>query len=666
MIESSQESIDAFERMLFDACALLRPPEHLTVDEWADRYYHLSPEGSSNPGKYYVATAEYQRGPLRALSDVAVETVVLDWASQVGKTQIGLIAVGYKVHQDPMPILFAEPTENLSKTIAVDRIMPMIRDNPVLTPLFSAGRKDPMHLSFPGGQITSAWATSATEFASRAIGFGVTDEEDRPGYNENPEGDPIGMLRKRLATFPGRRKHLRISSPGLRRTTRIGRAYDKSDQRRYYVPCPQCGFMQVLKFTQLQRPRDPETGRWNNSECYYVCEDKGCVITHDDKYEMIRNGEWRAENPGGGDGRTAGFHLSALYSTIGYTWAEILDEYDACEGLPDKLQVFQNTVLAEVWDEQAEGADLNELAKHAEAYTAPAPMGVIFITCGTDVQKDRLEASKWGWGLNEQSWLIEHRRFFGDPVKQPEVWAEFESWRATPVVHESGLELPTVCTFVDAGDGNRTDSIHAYTLRHQHLKVFASKGASQLGAPVVSEAKPQGRLHALQVLVGQSTVKDTLFGRFQINDKMRPGYLHFPNHASSGASAEYFDHLTAEALVTKQTRQGETSRWEKIRPRNEALDCAVYAYAAKLFTRANLKQVHQQQEAKIARCAATLQAPPAPGQADFVRTAAALPSPSSASSAASPSQQAPNRARRLLNRLKLRVKIPGFGWIHQR
>ena len=105
---------------------------------------------------------------------------------------------------------------------------------------------------------------------------------------------------------------------------------------------------------------------------------------------------------------------------------------------------------------------------------------------------------------------------------------EFESWRAADVIHESGLPLPTVCTFVDAGDGNRVDAVHAYTLRHQRYKVFASKGASSTGAALISEAKPQGRLKPLQVLVGVSTAKDTLFGRFGIHDPARPGYIHFP------------------------------------------------------------------------------------------------------------------------------------------
>ena len=224
MIESSLQSLAAFDRMLFDACALLRPPENLTCAEWADKYYYLSAEGSANPGKYYVATAEYQRGPARRALRSAVRDSSPGLGVQVGKTQIGLIFVGFKVHHDPGPILFVEPTENLSKTVANDRIMPMIRDTPVLTPLFSSGRKDPMHLNFPGGVLTSAWASSATELASRAIASAVTDEESRPGYDQNPEGDPVGMLRKRLATFPGRRKHLRISSPGLAKTCRITKA----------------------------------------------------------------------------------------------------------------------------------------------------------------------------------------------------------------------------------------------------------------------------------------------------------------------------------------------------------------------------------------------------------------------------------------------------------
>lgn len=654
MIASSPESLAAFDQVLLDSCVILRPAEQLTCAEWADKYYYLSPEGSANPGKYYVATAEYQRGPLNALSDPDIETTVLEWGSQIGKTQIGLIFVGFTVHHNPMPILFVEPTESLASTVAVDRIMPMIRDTPVLNPLFPSGRKDPMHLNFPGGHLTSAWASSATELANRAIGAAVTDEEDRPGYEQNPEGDPIGMLRKRLATFPGRRKHLRISSPGLKRTSRIDKAFLASDQRRYFVPCPQCGEMQTLEFDRLKRPRYPETGRYNNKACYYVCVANGCEITHDDKYEMVRSGEWRITNPGGGDGRTAGFHLSALYSTIGYSWSEILDEYDACDGIPDKLQVFENTVLAKPWDEEAEGADMDEIQKGAEDYAAQAPEGVVFITCGADVQKDRIEGTKWGWGLQDQSWMIEHRVFHGDPIKEPAVWEQFEAWRSERVEHELGITLPTVCTFVDAGDGNRTQAVHQYTKAHQHLGVRASKGANTNSAPLVSEARPVGRLRALQVMVGTFTAKSTLYGRFGIHEKTRPGSVRFPRHTGSGASAQYFKHLTAEVLVTHQTRQGEISRWENPQKRNEALDCAVYAYAAKEFVKANMRALRDKLLEKVARLRerGELLVPARPDPAQ---------SQSTVSSPASPSRPSASRPK---PRKKLRrVTRPRQSWI---
>lgn len=591
MLPSAPESLAAFDKMLFDSCALVRPPEKLTVAEWADKYGMLSAEGSARPGKFYVSNAEYQREPFEALSPGSSwETVVLLWASQVGKTQIALFLTAYHVHHDPAPILFVEPTEDLCKVIVRDRIDPMIRDTPELRELFAQrnkGKADLMHKPFPGGQISMGWANSPSQLASRPVRILITDEEGR--YGPNAEGDPVEQGRKRMATFRNR-KHARISSPGLRRTCSATKAYEHSDQRKYYVPCPQCGEFQTLKFGQIKGT--PE-------DCYYVCEANGCLITEDDKAGMILKGEWRAENPGGGDGKTAGFQLSALYSTIGYTWGELLADYRKAN-VPELLQVFTNTVLAEPWDEEAEGADLNEVAKRAEEYPAPAPGWVVFITCGADVQKDRIEATKWGWGLNKVAGPIEHRIFHGDPEKHPEVWAAFEAWRAMEVEHETGLHLPTACTFIDSGDGNRTQAVYDFTRPRRRKGILACKGSSLPGAPVVGREKPSGKKRTPLVIVGTSTVKDTLFGRLGITDPSKPGYIHFPSNPEAGCDREYFSHLTAEKLVTHRTKGGERAVWEKQQRRNEALDCAVYAYAAKEFTRAPIEHLARRLEARAA------------------------------------------------------------------
>lgn len=662
MIPSSREGIAAFDQALLNACALLRPPEKLNCAEWTDKYGMLSPEGAALPGKFFISNAEYQREPLEILSDPAYQTVVLMWSSQVGKTQIGLFANGYFAEHDPCPILNIQPSEDMAKVVSKDRIQPMIRDTPILRPLFGKGG-DTFHMPFPGGQLTMGWASSPAQLASRPIRFLWTDEEGR--YGPNIEGDAVDQGRKRLATFKGNRKHLRTSSPALRRTCRITKAYEQSDQREYFVPCPQCGHCQTLRFEQLKWP----AGKPN--ECYYVCEANGCAIFEQDKFSMIRHakargGGWRAQNPGGGDGKTAGFHLNALYSTIGYEWAEIVAEFLKCEGIPDKLQVFTNTVLALPWDEQAEGADLNAVQKHAEDYPAQAPAWSIMFTCGTDVQKDRIEATKWGWGEHNQSGVIEHRKFYGDTSDHRSgAWLEYDEWRRQRVQHETGLMLPIACTFIDSGDGNRTQTVYEYCRAHEREKVFACKGSSQTGAVLVSEAKRVGRTRTLLVMVGTSTAKDTIYGRLQIEDKSRPGYIHFPKHHDSGCGAEFFSHLTAEALVTTTTKAGERSQWVKQRPRNEALDCAVYAYAAKVFTRANLAELARKLAARAALVKPEETAAALRQWAERVgETAMALYSSlSSASSAESPSPAAPNSSELRRKKKKKRLFRPGASWI---
>ena len=54
-----------------------------------------------------------------------------------------------------------------------------------------------------------------------------------------------------------------------------------------------------------------------------------------------------------------------------------------------------------------------------------------------------------------------------------------------------------------------------------------------------------------------------------------PGYCHFPRYGE-----EYFEQITAEQLITKLVEGYRRLEWQKMRERNEALDCRVYARAA--------------------------------------------------------------------------------------
>ena len=59
--------------------------------------------------------------------------------------------------------------------------------------------------------------------------------------------------------------------------------------------------------------------------------------------------------------------------------------------------------------------------------------------------------------------------------------------------------------------------------------------------------------------------------------KFPAGYVHLPR----GTEAEWIKQLVAEQLVTVKTKRGFSRlEWQKLRERNEALDCRVYARAA--------------------------------------------------------------------------------------
>jgi phage terminase large subunit GpA-like protein len=676
MLPSSSESIEAFERSLLDACVLLRPPEKLTIAEWADKYGYLSPEGSAKPGKWYTSNAEYQREPMEVLSPgTGFETVVLMWSSQVGKTQIALWFTAFHMEHDPGPIIFMEPDEGLARMVVQERINPMIRDCPRLAPLFGKqGSKgagnDIFSKRYPGGQTNFVWASSPLSLAGRPAPWVVSDEYSAYLAGQIKEGSPSKIIRARMATFPRIRRHLKISSPRLRRTCETTADFELSDQRHYYVPCPECGHMQTLYFERLKYIRvSLEPGSYTLEDCWYECEACEYHITEMDKYAMIRQGKWRAHKPGNGDGKTAGFHLSALYSPLGYTWSELIEEYLACEGIPDRLQPFLNTKLGLPWDEQAEGIDLNEVAKGAEPYAAEAPAWVVLVTIGADVQKNRIEATRWGWGMYEQSGALEHRIFMGDPERS-DVWAEFDTWRRRQVQHESGLTLPSAVTFVDSGDGNRTAAVYRYTRSRTRQGVFACKGSSSNGAPLANRPRPAGEHKTPLVMVGTSTAKDMIYARLGIVDKDKPGAIHFPDDAESGCDATYFAQLTAEKLVTRKTNRGEESRWEcQDGKRNETLDCAVYNFAAFALLRAlkgvNMKQLHALLWARVEKLRAAGQLPETPQWKMRGAAAAklALIGPPSESTESSAQSVSPQPVKKLHKKLRKRIILPNSGWI---
>lgn len=562
----------------------LRPPPKFSVSEWADENRRLSPEASSEPGRWLTSRAEYQRGMMDAVSDPSVEQVVIMTGSQVGKTELLNNVVGFHIDQDPAPILVVQPTLEMAATWSSDRLGPMLRDTPALNgkvadPRTRDSGSTKLHKVFAGGHLTACGANSAASLASRPIRIVLCDEVDRYPASAGSEGDPVSLARKRAATF-WNRKIILVSTPTIKNVSRIEQAYAESDQREYHVPCRHCGHEQVLKWASVQWTEDrPDTA-------VYVCEDCGAAWDDADRLRAIRRGVWRAQAEFKG---VAGFRLSGLYSP----WTPLADavrDFLEARKQPATLRVWVNTYLGETWEDQGESVDEIGIMTRREDYEG-CPNGVVLITAGVDVQDDRLEVEIVGWGRDEETWSLDYRTLHGDP-SAPQIWADLDAVLSETWRHPKGFDLPVRASCIDSG-GHHTQAVYNFVRPREGRRIFAVKGVGGEGKPIVARPTKNniGRIKLFPV--GVDTAKELVFSRLRINEA-GPGYCHFPLHYD----AEYFRQLTAEQLVTRYHKGFQRREWRKVRPRNEALDCRVYAVAAYGLLNANINAVASKVEAR--------------------------------------------------------------------
>ena len=524
-----------------------------------------------------TARAEYLRGIMDALHEPEIETVVVMSAAQVGKTEILLNTIGYHIDQDPSPMLLLQPTLEMGQAFSKDRVAPMLRDTPALHGLVKDARSRDsgntlLHKQFPGGHLTMAGANAPASLASRPVRIVLCDEVDRYPASAGTEGDPVSLARKRTANF-WNRKTILTSTPTVRGLSRIENAYEESDQRQYLVPCPDCGHEQPLVWAQVSWPKN-EAGESQRDKAAYACAECGALWGDGERWRAIARGRWeaRAESYG-----IAGFHLSALCSP----WQRLADiaiEQGQVKSSPDQLKTWVNTTLGETWEEEGEQVDDVGLMARREEYPAPAPDGVRVIVAATDVQHDRLETEVVGFGEGEESWNVDYRVIRGDTSQQG-VWDDLDALLDHRYRHETGVELHIAAMTVDSSDGSRTSEVYDYCRRRQHRRVWAVKGVAGTGRPIVGPPKRTkvGRQTTPTPLwnIGVDEAKNLIYSRLRQTEP-GPGYCHFPVERDE----EYFAQLTAEKKVRKYRRGFPHDEWQKQRPRNEALDCRVYALAA--------------------------------------------------------------------------------------
>ncbi len=550
----------------------LRPEPQLAVSDWADRHRRL-PATAAEPGFWRTARTPYLRAIMDALSvGAAVERVVLMKGAQLGGTEVGLNWLGYIIHNAPGLALLVMPSIDMVRRNTRTRIDPLIEGTPELAARVVAPRsRDPGNTAtqkrFVGGELVMTGANSAAALRSTPARYIFLDEVDAFPLDVEGEGDPVALAVKRSTTFRGKRKILMVSTPTLRDFSRIEAAYLESDRRRYFVPCPHCGGMQTLEWARIVWPEgEPE-------KACAQCEHCGESIDESAKPSMLAAGEWRAT--AAGDGRTAGFHLSSLYSPF-ETWGEIAAEFLRVKRDPSRLKTWVNTALGETWDEGQARIEPEALASRAESWGDALPDPVAVITAGIDVQDDRLELELVGHGRGEETWSIAYHVLYGDPAGDA-LWRELDALLLQRWPHPRAVaDLPVRAACIDSG-GHFTGRVVEFAAARAARRVWAIKGASGAGrTPWPRKPSRSAKTKLPVYVIGVDALKEAFAARVAVSEP-GPGYCHFPD----GRDATWFAQLTAERIVTRYRKGRAVREWIK-RPddRNEALDARVYALAA--------------------------------------------------------------------------------------
>lgn len=565
------------------------PPEDITVSRWAERFRVL-PKQSAIPGPWRNALTPYAQGVMDAFNDPWVEQITIMAAVQSTKTESAYNMLGWLICQDPAPVLVIMPTQKTLKKVN-RRLRTMLLVSPELNKHMTSDPDDIRYDLFQLDRMEIYFGTAGSEADLQFVEAKILLADEIDLY---PAG-ALKMAMDRLTTY-WNRKVIVLSRP----TTpegEVNREYLRSDRRKYWVPCPYCGWFQVLSFKQVKHGGE-KRGEWPENKrgpeyikgqraARYECLNCQAEIDDGDKAQMLARGVWVPEGQplDQATGETSappptahvGFWWNVLYSPF-KNFSEVAAEFFEAKGEREKLRNFTTQWLAEPWQE----VDLIRpaaalLALCTERAPLVVPAGTQALTAGIDTQRLGFYCVIRAWRLEPpESHLIRYG-YLGS-------WEELERWLFGEVYASEDGQLYRVSragidtggTGGYAGAASMTEQVYQWLRRQGRNVVFGIKGSSRALAggrkmmESIIDKLPSGKpfIGGLRLwLLDTGAFKDAIWSRIDAGQ--------FQLHSQTGA--DYAAHLSSEIRVVDV--RGRTTWTVQGSQPNHLLDCEVYAAA---------------------------------------------------------------------------------------
>lgn len=594
---------------------MLKPRVVPSLQEFAKTLY-LPSSVTANPGPHSIALEDcpyFDDMLTKAHPDSGIEFIGCQKSGQIGWTAFLRLLMLHGIVEAPRATGFVRENKTPLLSFFQTKIDPVIKANQHInckmgeTPDGKSANQV-LTKTFDGGYIQGLSASSNADTKETQTNLFLGDEVDEWPRNVGGQGSAYELFKVRQRTYKGRRLAVIGGTPTFKGRSNIEDLCGNEAQVRYkwHVPCTNEGCYQ---FQEIEFKNIKYNDKGNPAEVYGLrcIHCKSLFMTSDkDRLDTMKLGKWVPDKdvPEKKLKRIA-YYLSAFMAPYYmFSWSEATEMYEKCLRSKDDagMIVFDNTVRGVTVDYEGSGEDWENVYAKRQPYkygnyTAPSE-DILYITCGVDVQGDRLEAGIIGWTDKLESYLLAYEVFRENGQNTSDyksgTWKLLSEMLQKTITHPSGYEMPIDIAFIDSSD--QTTTVYKFCLGYSVHKVVPIKGRHQLRTPVsdlrpcyitekFSNKKKRLKTKGYFLNVGVSLLKTELYQQLKLDppdeeDEKQifpSNFHHFPENLSE----ERFRQLCAEEAIITKVNGVNQIKYEPTRHKdNEFLDVKIYNRAA--------------------------------------------------------------------------------------
>ncbi len=555
-----------------------------------------------------------------AFASPLYKRVTFVMGTQMGKSATMFNVIGWRLDDDPAPVIYVGPTQSNIDKVVEPKIAEMFRECLSLSRKVKKDKGETSkHRKNVGGvHLRLAWAGSATELASDSAALTLVDEIDRPDENASGEGSLEEIAEARGDAYADSKTGYTATPTGGRVAryqhpetnlyhwakadteqvhSPVWRLWQSGTRHEWFVPhldadCneyfspssdllwwegkgtdEECSPARASKTAKLICPhcggQISDNERQEMNARGVAVAPGQTVVPHDDKHVLITQGDeshtvpfWSALPTDDGNDSfsiwVSGLCSFSAKKSYGFLARKLLSALQS--GDPGQLQAVHNTGFGEVYAVTGDAPRWEDIyALRDNHRIGEVPAGFDTLICTVDVQKNRVYYVVRAWRAGMSSRLIEYGEIFGETDK-PEVWNDVSDLFEQQWDGHSIKLMGVDCGF-------RTDEVLAFVRRHKH-RARALMGWQSLPKPFRAmrlEVDKQGktRRHGdkrwdFDATLAKAWVHSRVtWERGQAGDWLLP----------ADVSKEYCKHIVAEEF-----NEG-TGKFDVVARRNDYLDC---------------------------------------------------------------------------------------------